>query len=526
MSRDLETFIREVETQVRPLYLAYTQAMWEAATTGSEEANRKEQEAQAALMRFWADPERCATARRMHESGQAPDPLMARLLKRIYLSAAEAQQDEATIEKLTRLEAEVRKVYYNFRAQVGGERLSDNRLDEILRTSADSDVVRQVWEASKQVGAQVADTVRELARTRNAAAQAQGFRDHFQRSLTLNEIDEDELLALFKRLDAATREPFLRLKAEIDQARADHFGIDREDLRPWHYGDRFFQQPPPFGKVDLESHFLGKDPIELALATYDGLGLEVRDILERSDLYPREGKNQHAFCLDLDHEGDIRTLNNLEPNRRWIETLLHELGHALYDKFIDRELPWLLRTPPHTLSTEAIALMMGGLVDDREWLVQVLEVPQEEAERLAEAGRALLRAGRLVFTRWVLVMVNFERALYRDPERDLDSLWWDLVERFQGLKRPEGRRAPDWAAKYHVALAPVYYQNYELGYLVTAQFQDRVQREVGGLVGRPQAGRWLVERVFRPGASLDWAAHVVAVTDEALNPDYFVRSVA
>jgi peptidyl-dipeptidase A len=276
----------------------------------------------------------------------------------------------------------------------------------------------------------------------------------------------------------------------------------------------------------LDELFAGKDPTELASVTYDGLGMEVGDILERSDLYARPGKNQHAFCLDLDREGDIRTLNNLEPNHRWNQTLLHELGHAVYDKYVARDLPWLLRKPPHTLSTEAIALMMGGLTFDRDWLVHVAGAPAAEAERLSRAARERERAERLIFTRWCLVMTHFERALYENPERDLDPLWWDLVEKYQELPRPEGRRAPDWAAKYHVALAPVYYQNYELGHLVTAQLQDCIRKEAGNMVGRPEAGAWLRERVFRFGARQDWMHHVEAATGEPLNPQYFVQAVS
>ncbi|MEW6566585.1 MAG: M2 family metallopeptidase [Chloroflexota bacterium] len=526
MARESEELIHQTVEALKPLYMAYTQASWEAATTGSEDANRKEQETQAALMRFWADPGRYALARRLHESGAAGDALTARQVKVIYLAAAKAQQDEATIEKLTRLEAEVRAKYYNFRAKVDGKKLSDNQLDEILGKSKDSDQVRQAWEASKQIGAEVAETVRELARVRNAAAKAQGFRDHFQKSLILDEIDEDELLALFEKLDQATRKPFETLKAQIDRERAQRFGIRQQDLRPWHYGDRFFQEVPEMGEISMDDLFADKDPVALATATYDGLGMEVRDILERSDLYARPGKNQHAFCIDIDHEGDVRTLNNLVPNRRWNETLLHELGHAVYDKYIDRSLPWILREPPHTLSTEAIAVMMGALIYDVEWLTGILGVPPAEAERLSQTAQARDRAHRLIFTRWCLVMTHFERALYADPERDLDNLWWDLVEKYQRLRRPEGRQAPDWAAKYHVALAPVYYHNYELGYLSSAQLHDRLRREVGGIVGRNQAGRWLRERVFWPGASQDWMAHIATATGEPLNPDYFVRAVS
>ena len=372
----------------------------------------------------------------------------------------------------------------------------------------------------------MADRVRQLARLRNASARRQGYRDHFERSLTLDEIDENRLLALFSQLEAETRKPFTALKAEIDRDRAARFGISPSSLMPWHYPDRFFQEVPPMGGVDLDALFAGKDLTVLATRSYDGLGLEVRDILERSDLYARPGKNQHAFSIHIDREGDVRTLNNLEPNARWNNTLHHELGHGVYDKYLDPDLPWLLRMPSHTLTTEAIAILMGGVTGTAPWLTNVLGLRGREAERIAASARQGHRASGLIFTRWCLVMTLFEKALYADPDGDLDGLWWHLVERYQMLRKPPGRQAPDWAAKYHIALAPVYYQNYELGFLVSEQILHHVEREVGGVVDHKAAGEWLRRRIFAPGASQDWEAHVHSATGEPLNPTYFARAVA
>ena len=74
------------------------------------------------------------------------------------------------------------------------------------------------------------------------------------------------------------------------------------ELRPWHYADPFFQEPPPDGAVDLDPLFDGQDIVVLARRTLEGVGLEVDGILARSDLFPRDGKNQHAFCIDIDRE--------------------------------------------------------------------------------------------------------------------------------------------------------------------------------------------------------------------------------
>jgi len=525
MSQAVRSFIRDVETKIKPIYIDYTHANWEAATTGTPEALEHLKESQAAFLRFWSDTERYTTAKRFMEQGITEKPLDARQIQLIYLESAQYQQDEETIGKITHLENEIQKAYTNYRAQIDGESLSNNELVKILAKSDNSDKVRQAWEASKQIGAEVAETIRELARVRNQAARKQGYRDFFQRSLMLNEIDEDQLMTLFSELEEVTSEPFKRLKTEIDHARAKQFGIAEKELFPWHYGDPFFQETPDIYDLDIDQYFAEKNPTMLATSTYDGIGLEVRDILERSDLYQRPGKDQHAFSLDLDREGDIRTLNNLEPNCNWNSTLLHELGHAIYEKYIDQDLPWLLRSPSHSLSTEAVANLMGSLTNDRDWLCQILNVPEDQAERIAQIAKARERAGGLIFTRWCLVMTNFERALYADPEQDLNIIWWDLVERYQFIRRPQGRNAPDWASKIHIAMYPVYYQNYELGNLMAAQIHHYLQQEVGGLVGKRQAGEWLVEHVLRQGAIEDWAKHIISATGEALNTRYFVETM-
>jgi len=39
-------------------------------------------------------------------------------------------------------------------------------------------------------------------------------------------------------------------------------------------------------------------------------------------------------------------------------TLLHEFGHSTYDRYKDFNLPFVVRDPAHTFTTEAIAMML------------------------------------------------------------------------------------------------------------------------------------------------------------------------
>jgi peptidyl-dipeptidase A len=126
-----------------------------------------------------------------------------------------------------------------------------------------------------------------------------------------------------------------------------------------------------------------------------------------------------------------------------------------------------------------------------------------------------------------------ERALYRDPAQDLDGLWWDLVERFQGLSRPERRHAPDWASKIHFSIAPAYYQNYLLGEMTASHLQSHLMREVLGdpdawdrYVTSPDVGAFLKEHLYRPGKSRDWKSTLRHATGGDLSPSAFVAEIA
>ena len=92
-------------------------------------------------------------------------------------------------------------------------------------------------------------------------------------------------------------------------------------------------------------------------------------------------------------------------------------------------------------------------------------------------------------------MTHFERGLYADPDADHDARWWDLVERFQLVRRPDDRHAPDWAATIHLASAPVYYHNYQLGEMVASQ----LTATLGGLVGNERADGRARSPLVRPG---------------------------
>ena len=521
--RDAVSLVRAAEERFRPLTLARNLAWWESNVDATDENARRRADAELAFSDALADRDLFDAIEAARSNGADPDH--GRRLELLANTMRPHQTSTSLRERIVELEASVETRFSRHRGVVAGKQVDDNEIKQILRDSEDPDERREAWEASKTVGREVADDVRELARMRNEAARSLGQRDWFALSLATDEMNEEKLLETLAAADRATAEPFARWKGSLDARLAERFHCDVSDLRPWHYADPFFQEPPAEGAVDLDPLFKGKDIVGLARQTFEGIGFAVEGILDRSDLFPRPGKNQHAFCIDVDRGGDVRVLANVIDNHGWADTMLHELGHGAYDLGFDDELPWVLRDT-HLVTTEASALLFGALAGDREWLERILGVDAREADELGGRLRSARAAELLVFTRWVLVMNAFERALYADPESDLDTVWWELVARYQLLTPPDGRSAPDWAAKIHVAVAPVYYHTYLYGAIVASQISGALRSAAGGLVDRPEAGSLLQEKLFAPGASIRWDRLVEEASGRPLSVDSLAREVA
>lgn len=511
-----DAFVAALTARLRPLEIAANEAWWLASTAVSDEHERRRVATDIALREALGD---VSTFARVTDAlagpDPAPDPLVRRQLE-VFHDRSRPQQVPADLRAETvELEADVDATFNGFRGRIDGEPVDDNTIAKILRGSDDTTERRAAWGASKQVGAEVAERVTELARLRNRAARHLGARDHFALALATSELDETRLFETLDEVERVTTAPFEAWKAKLDTSLAQRFDCSVDELRPWHYDDPFFQDPPAAGSVDLDPWLAPADLEDLTLRTFTGLGLDVSDVLRRSDLLPRPRKSQHAFCIDVDHEGDVRVLSNNAPSEYWAGTMLHEFGHALYDIHVGRELPWLLRTM-HPQTTEGVAMLFGRLVRDVEWLGAVAGVSDADLDQLRPQLTRARRASLLTFARWVLVMTHFERGFYADPEADHAERWWGLVTRFQHLRRPEGRTAPDWAAKLHVALAPVYYQNYLYGELVASQLQATLASRAGGIVDRPEAGALLVRELFSPGLAVRWDGLIERATGEPL----------
>lgn len=529
MENELKAFIDTLEVKVKPVESGAALAYFNAAVTGQDEEYAKSSELNIQLSKIYADKAAFAKLKEFKESGKITDSLLARQMTLLYNTFLANQVDEARMEELIKSQTRLEQKYSTFRAVVDGEKLTDNEIETILKNSANNKELEKCWLASKQVGDTVAAEVVRLVKMRNELARELGFADYHDMSLQLSDQDPKQITALFDELDSLTRGIFTSLKEDVDAVLAKKYGIKPEALMPWHYQNRFFQEAPAIYDVNLDSYFADKDVVQLTRDYYDGIGLDATGIIEKSDLYEREGKYQHAFCTHIDRSGDVRVVCNVKNNNQWMNTMLHELGHGVYDRNIDMTLPYFLRTPAHTFTTEAIAMIFGRLSSNPYWIRDNVGITAEEADKISQDVKNNLRLEQLVFSRWSQVMYRFEKSMYAYPDQDLNKLWWDLVEKYQMLKKPEGRNNADWASKIHIASYPCYYHNYQLGEILASQLQvfinTRVlkggENDVVSLSKNPEIGNYLLEHVFKPGAKYQWNDMIKRATGEELTAKYY-----
>jgi peptidyl-dipeptidase A len=516
--------------RLEPLELEAAAAAWETMTNGSEEATARHKAADRALVELKNDREVFARLKALKERDQVRDPVLRRELDVLYRRLLQAQGAPELQARIVDLEADVQQIFNSHLSRVGDRTLTANEVREILSSTTDSGAAEAAYEGYMELGRKADAKLRELVRLRNEAARKLGYPNYFSMSLALEETDEADLFRILDELDELTRAPFAQLKREIDASRAVHFGIPVAELRPWHYGDVHFQVVPQSKEVNLDPFYASADLPELCRRYYAGLGLSIDEVLANSDLYERPGKRASGYTIAMDRRHNkMRVLANLEPNTHWADTLLHELGHCMNDQYIAPDVPYLLRGPAHSLTTEGVAMMFGAMSKNGDWLTRVLEVDPADAARASAAAREMYRRERLIFTRWALVMVHFERGMYSDPEQNLGKLWWDLKQRYQLLNPPENTDRPDYAAKMHILTAPVYYHSYVLGDLFAAQLRHYIAREILGLsdpletcfYGHPEVGTYLREKVFGPGNLYAWNDYVRRAMGEPLTAKYF-----
>jgi peptidyl-dipeptidase A len=519
----IDNYVKKVKKLERDLSLSY----WNAAVTGKESYYSRYEELVRKISDIRSDKKDFIIIEEIRNSGKITSPELKREIDILYNLYLQNQIPKELRDEIIVLSTKLDKEFATYRAKINGKEITENEIDKILKTSINSEERKKYWEASKEIGKLLYPDFIRLIKLRNKAARELGFKNYYIMALETSEQSEEEVLAIFDELAKLTDVPFKRVKREIDKKLAERYGIESSDIMPWHYEDPYFQGGVSIYKDNLDNIYKGKDLIKIALKFYDSIGINLNDVIDKSDIYEKKGKNPHAFEIMIGRSGDVRVLLNIKDDTRWMDTTLHELGHAAYSKYIDKKLPFVLREESHIFITEAIAMLFGRLSKNPLWIEKSLGVDKNKI--IGDELYKSLQSSQLIFSRWAQVMMRFERAMYYNPDQDLNTLWWKLKEKYQLLRKPEGRDFPDYAAKIHIISDPVYYHNYMLGELLASQLNHYIAKNIYKnenrlfipYFGKKEIGDFLINKIFKEGAEYRWDKLIEKATGEELTPKYF-----
>jgi peptidyl-dipeptidase A len=531
----LDSYVADYAVAERDQQLAY----WNASVSGAAADYKTYNDAQVKLFTLHLDKERAGQLKPLFDERAKLSLFTRRSLEVAepnFMAVSLPVTELPKLLKVVQLRNDVLALFNNYSATLDGHEHSLQELRTELEEQTDGGERQQIWQALKEIGPQVAPQIVEAVKLGNEVAETMGYPSYWHYALESSDFDPAELEALFDEVEAQTRTPYAQVKQQIDQEVAARFGIDPNEVEIWHYDQEFFILPPPSKAFDLNTLFQGKSAqqvVEIAAGFLAKLGLPVDDVVKRSDLYERDGKWPGAFTVTVDRKNDIRVLMNARPDHGSLATALHELGHAIDHKHLDPQLPFLLRTASHILTTEAVAMFIEDQSLTPEFLVQAIGADPAVVDKVKQHVLEQYRRQELVFARFAVVMFRFEKAIYANPGQDLNKLWWDLVEKYQLIKRPADREQPDWATKTHFSSSPVYYHNYMLGKLFDAQLRATLARITSYegpllgfcLLGRPAAVDLLKQKIFRVGKRQRWWEMVRLATDEPLEVDAFAQQM-
>lgn len=514
----LKSFVPKISSKSKQLY----QALWILETTGSSDAADLKAELDTELRLAFNDSQTYEKLLKWDTDISLKDPLLKRQLNVLIRTFKQNMIPQKLLEEISKKEAALLLSYANFRPVLEGKTLSENDIRDILKKEHDPSKRKMTWEASKFIGNELATQILDLVAIRNEGARSVGYKNYFQMQLDLQEVDGPWLFTVLEDLAKQSEAPYLKVMKTIEQQLARKFQVRIEDLGPWAWSEPFGQEDP-IDSCELDTLINDVNISDVSIKFFQKMAIDILPILQQSDMYERPGKNQHAFCINIDRASDVRTLNNVKQTIKWLETVLHEFGHAIYELGFDSKLPWLLREPPHMITTEAMALLVGRQAYLPEVLCRL--IGHSENHSFVKMGAESLKRRQLIFSRWVQVMTYFEKELYSNPEQDLNKLWWHLVNKYQKIPIPQGREGKnDWAAKYHIGLAPVYYFSYLLGEMFASAIEEALMKTTGSKeLATKKAGDFLQQKLFFPGNRMNWSDLIFHVIGKPLSSDAWIR---
>ena len=455
------------------------------------------------------------------------------------------------LKALRKKENEIAQKYNSYIPKIDSKEVSKPEIFKIMQTETNPDLRKKAYDAKIKGADLIAEDMIEFVKMRNEYAKNKGYGTYFEYKLKEDyDVDLDFLNKLIDEVYTNASGKIKEILEKKQKELKEFFGVEK--LENYHYGlllnnnpekgvnkilEASSQATPPDEKgvnkileassqatppdeKGINEVLINQDIVSISKTMYKNMGYDI-DKLEKEgkitlDLFARKGKNTHGFCFGVEAGKDSRILANLINNVTSLDTLNHELGHCVYDLGISTELPFLDRRASSPAVTEAVAMMMGDIIKTENVLDKI--VPDELLERF----KMTHKEDEASFVAKSLLIIDFEREIYTNPEQNPAELWNNLNKKY--LNR-ENELDNEWVSIPHYLSHPAYYQNYFRANLMKVQIYNYLKSVLGNITENNKSAEFMDKNIFELGASVEEYDLIKQLTGEEFSAKEFCNNL-
>jgi oligoendopeptidase F len=472
----LEKFLKSLDQEIHNREVKYGECLWDTYLgKAKDDLNVLEGRISDLLL----DPDHLEVIRTWR--GKVDDPILERILdlfERVLLASQVLSHPD-----VFRLKNEINQDIISFQPVIDGKTIERSDLRDIMHYEKDRSIRQKGYFAEKPLHDKTVERCVNLIKMRNDRARDLGYSDFMNLGLPMSDIHLDEILLVFDRLEAGTRDLYYGVLNEASSKA----GYDR--LEPWDVG--FLIQKT----VSLPREKFPKDRMvdwtkEMAVS----LGFpqqEFKDIhIEFGDI-PFGG-----VCFGIDSPKDIRVLLNPRDGLNYVKVLFHEFGHALHDRYVPEGFH-IAKSDTGAPFGEGMAEFLEGIAEEKEWLTSHTDFSEQQIDEYRKA-RSL---ERIAWLRRLMASAAFEFEVVANPDGNLDELHHSLIQQYAVAPTIP---VAQWAAQSIMVTHPLYIYSYIFADCLAAQLRYRLGREEGGIFNNHEVAPFLIEKCYSPGGYISW----------------------
>ena len=379
-------------------------------------------------------------------------------------------------------------------------------LIRLAESASSRDRRESAWRAVNAIGNDVDKKIERLFRTRNQEARRHRYNNYFALMFAGHQIPSAEYLRLLQKIDSITADPYRQILDFVRQR------LGRQDIEIWDIYS-------PYAAVEqaVNNYFAVDSQMDFINAGLADMGFD----LDKLPMYLAVNNDSagvpFARTLIVHPPEDQRVVGNLNGGVRSAQMLMSALASALngtYTTEQDRLFASLQVEPWRS----GVRSLVTSFCTDTLWLQKYMAVPRDIAEDFGKARHDRFIIG----LRLLLTDAMFEYEAYSNPDRDLNSLYWNLFERYTYL--PPHQDVKPWAADLVFVSQPLSIQWQMIGELIRRQTLAYLERTNGQVIGTHDTRSFLAQNYFRFGSRYPWTELLERGTGEPLNAEYLIRN--